>query len=116
MRKQSLLFRFAAVLVMALGASQAAGASDIAAPAQVSRAENAVAPARVDGGRGDSGDLARRSTGVCRAEYDPRGKKRVYACEFKTSDACVVVGAVDVPASMSVGGSQRRYLCPAPNR
>jgi hypothetical protein len=110
------LFHFAALMVMALGASHAVCAGETAAPARVSLAGNATAAAGVDGGRSDSGDMMRRSVGVCRAEHDPRTNKRVYACEFKTSDACVAVGALDVPVSMSVGGSQRRYICPAPNR
>ncbi len=103
MRMTHAPFSFACMLIMALGTTHGASAGTVEAPAKATV------------GHLDSGDMVLRSVGVCRSEYDPRSNKRVYACEFKTSDACVRVGARDMPLSMAAGGSQRRYICPAPN-
>jgi hypothetical protein len=116
MRKQSSLFRFAAVLVMALGATPATLAGEIAAPAPPAWLTNdPMDPAMADDGSLDSGDMRLRSTGMCRAERDPRSNKRIYFCDYKTSEACADLRTGDGALTGNGKGSDKRYLCPGPN-
>jgi hypothetical protein len=117
MRKQSSLFHLAAVLIMALGATHATLAGEIAAPAAPPAwlTDDPMDPAMADDGNIDSGDMRLRSTGMCRAERDPRSNKRIYFCDYKTSDACVDVRSGDGALTSNGTGSEKRYLCPGPN-
>ena len=123
MRKQHSLFGRAAVLVMALGAMHAAwaghavwaGEIEAPAPPPAWLTDDPLDPSMADDGGINDGDMRLRSTGLCRAEYDPRSNKRVYACEHKTSEACVEAGTLNIALTGGAGGRQYRYLCPAPN-
>ena len=117
MRNQRSLFGLAAVLVMALGTAHGAWAGEIEAPAPPPAwlTDDPMDPAMADDGSINSGDMRLRSTGLCRAEHDPRRNKRVYFCEYKTSEACVDVGAGDGGLANNGKGGFKRYLCPGPN-
>ena len=117
MKKQQTLAGVAAMLVMVLGTAQVASAGEIEAPAPPPAwlTDDPMDPAMADDGSINDGDMRLRSTGLCRAVYDPRSNKRVYACEYKTSEACVDAGGSNIAISGGAGGKQHRYLCPAPN-
>ena len=117
MRNQHSLSRLAAVLVMALGTSPIVWAGEIEAPAPPPAwlTDDPMDPAMADDGSINSGDMRLRSTGLCRAERDPRSNKRVYYCEYKTSEACVEVGVGDGGLTNNGKGGAQRYVCPGPN-
>lgn len=117
MRKLHSLSGLAAVLLMALGGTHTTWAGEIEAPAPPPAwlTDDPMDPAMADDGSIDSGDMRLRSTGLCRAERDPRSNKRVYFCDFKTSDACVDVRSGDGGLTNNGKGGDKRYLCPGPN-
>ena len=106
-----------ALLLMGPGLSLATQAAETGAPAALPAwlVDDPADPAMMDDGSVKDGDMRLRSTGLCRAELDPRSSKRIYVCEYKTSEACVEADAVNVALTTRTGGKQHVYYCPAPN-
>jgi hypothetical protein len=59
------------------------------------------------GGEVVSGDMPKKSTGLCNAVFDPASGQRWYACTEATSDECF--------DNTDPKRGAYRYICPAPN-
>jgi len=114
MNQQRSLFLLGALLVMGMGLAHRVSAGEIAAPdLPPPWLTEESDPAMMDDGVAGDGDMRKRSTGLCIAQFNARENKRYYTCDYPTSEDCIDTRHVDVGFTRGMGG--RRYVCPAPN-
>ena len=117
MKQKHSLWLLVAFLLAGPVMAQGVTAAETEAPAALPPwlVDDPADPAMMDDGAVKDGDMRLRSTGLCRAEFDPQRNKRIYVCEYKISEACVEAGGLNISVKSLSGGRTHLYYCPAPN-